>query len=88
MEYYRKVVYLLSSKKPRLHLPIKVVNLSIMIGPDDPYRGNNGPLYVTRGHAEHPLHQAFLEAGRQHPIGNTEDMNGFKQGGVLRNQWI
>ncbi|XGW10309.1 hypothetical protein V3C99_012080 [Haemonchus contortus] len=51
-------------------------------GPDDPYRGHNGPLYVTRGYAEHPLHQAFLEAGRQHPIGTTDDMNGFKQEGL------
>ncbi|KAK5986420.1 putative choline dehydrogenase, partial [Trichostrongylus colubriformis] len=51
-------------------------------GPGDPYRGHDGPLYVTRGSAEHPLHQAFLEAGRQHSIGTTDDMNGFKQEGL------
>ncbi|WKX94674.1 hypothetical protein Q1695_011725 [Nippostrongylus brasiliensis] len=51
-------------------------------GPNDPYRGHDGPLSVTRGHAEHPLHQAFLEAGRQHPIGSTDDVNGFKQEGL------
>ncbi|VDM57804.1 unnamed protein product [Angiostrongylus costaricensis] len=53
-------------------------------GPSDPYRGYNGPLHVTRGSAEHPLHQAFLEAGRQHPIGSSEDMNGYKQEGLAR----
>lgn len=51
-------------------------------GPSDLYRGYNGPLYVTRSPADHPLHQAFLEAGRLHPIGTTEDMNGFKQEGL------
>ncbi|KAJ1354309.1 hypothetical protein KIN20_011198 [Parelaphostrongylus tenuis] len=53
-------------------------------GPDDPYRGCNGPLHVTRASAEHPLHQAFLEAGRQHPVGTSEDMNGYKQEGLAR----
>ncbi|KJH45607.1 putative choline dehydrogenase [Dictyocaulus viviparus] len=51
-------------------------------GPDDLYRGYNGPLCVTRCSANHPLHQAFLEAGMQHPIGFTEDMNGYKQEGL------
>ncbi|VDM79838.1 unnamed protein product, partial [Strongylus vulgaris] len=40
------------------------------------------PLRVRRGSASHPLHQAFLESGKQHPIGTTEDVNGFKQEGL------
>ncbi|EYB84479.1 hypothetical protein Y032_0315g2260 [Ancylostoma ceylanicum] len=51
-------------------------------GPNDPYRGHAGPQKVQRGSGEHPLHQAFLEAGTQHPIGTTEDVNGFKQEGL------
>jgi choline dehydrogenase len=37
-----------------------------------------------QGACENPLHQAFLAAGREHPIGQTEDMNGFKQEGIGR----
>ncbi|KAL3111715.1 hypothetical protein niasHT_011002 [Heterodera trifolii] len=54
----------------------------LAIGPDDPYRGHDGPLFVTQGKCEHPLHQAFLESGRQHWIGVTEDMNGYRQEGL------
>ena len=35
-----------------------------------------------RSAADHPLHQAFLEAGSQHPIGVTDDVNGYKQEGI------
>ncbi|KHJ80403.1 putative choline dehydrogenase [Oesophagostomum dentatum] len=51
-------------------------------GPSDPYRGHAGPQKVTRSSADHPLHQAFLEAGTQHPIGTTDDVNGYKQEGI------
>ncbi|KAI3420307.1 hypothetical protein GPALN_003618 [Globodera pallida] len=51
-------------------------------GPDDPYRGHDGPLFVSQGKCEHPLHQAFLESGRQHWLGGTEDMNGYRQEGL------
>ncbi|KAF8360545.1 hypothetical protein PRIPAC_87468, partial [Pristionchus pacificus] len=51
-------------------------------GASDPYRGHEGPLYVTRGACDNPLHQAFLKAGQHHSIGVSEDMNGFKQEGV------
>lgn len=30
-------------------------------GASDPYRGHEGPLYVTRGACDNPLHQAFLK---------------------------
>ncbi|CAJ0608362.1 unnamed protein product [Cylicocyclus nassatus] len=51
-------------------------------GPKDPYRGYNGPRKVMRGKATHPLHQAFLECGKTHHIGTTEDVNGYKQEGL------
>ncbi|CAB3404459.1 unnamed protein product [Caenorhabditis bovis] len=51
-------------------------------GPDDPYRGHNGPLHVQRGAAENPLHKAWLDVGKNHPLGYTEDMNGEKQEGI------
>uniref|UniRef100_A0A914GQK2 Glucose-methanol-choline oxidoreductase N-terminal domain-containing protein n=1 Tax=Globodera rostochiensis TaxID=31243 RepID=A0A914GQK2_GLORO len=51
-------------------------------GPDDPYRGHDGPLFVSQGKCEHPLHQAFLESGKQHWLGGTEDMNGYRQEGL------
>ncbi|CAD5223166.1 unnamed protein product [Bursaphelenchus xylophilus] len=51
-------------------------------GPDDPYRGYNGPLKVSVGKCENPLHQAWINAGKTHRIGYTEDMNGYRQEGT------
>ncbi|XP_078065751.1 choline dehydrogenase, mitochondrial isoform X2 [Mustelus asterias] len=48
----------------------------------DRYRGGNGPLHVSRGKTNHPLHGAFLEAGQQAGYPFTDDMNGFQQEGV------
>ncbi|XP_045385931.1 choline dehydrogenase, mitochondrial [Lemur catta] len=45
------------------------------------YRGGDGPLHVSRGKTNHPLHQAFLEAAQQAGYPLTEDMNGFQQEG-------
>ena len=45
------------------------------------YHGSFGPLTVTPGPCENPLHQAFIEAGVQAGYGHTEDMNGFRQEG-------
>lgn len=45
------------------------------------YRGGDGPLYVSRGKTNHPLHQAFLQAAHQAGYPYTEDMNGFQQEG-------
>ncbi|KAI6235342.1 GMC oxidoreductase [Aphelenchoides besseyi] len=50
-------------------------------GPDDPFRGYNGPLKISQGKCDNPLHQAFMEAGRQHGLGYTDDMNGYRQEG-------
>ncbi|XP_045241994.2 choline dehydrogenase, mitochondrial isoform X2 [Macaca fascicularis] len=45
------------------------------------YRGADGPLRVSRGKTNHPLHCAFLEAAQQAGYPLTEDMNGFQQEG-------
>ncbi|MEO1492254.1 MAG: choline dehydrogenase [Pseudomonadota bacterium] len=50
-------------------------------GGDAAWRGTDGPLYVTRGTREIPLHQAFVEAGRQAGFELTGDYNGEKQEG-------
>ncbi|KAL3982009.1 Choline dehydrogenase mitochondrial [Acanthocheilonema viteae] len=51
-------------------------------GPSDPYRGWNGPLHVTQGKCENPLHKAFIECGDQFGIGTVDDINGYKQEGT------
>lgn len=45
------------------------------------YRGDSGPLKVTRGKTNHPLHQAFIQAGQQAGYPFTDDMNGYQQEG-------
>ncbi|RUS75460.1 hypothetical protein EGW08_016783 [Elysia chlorotica] len=50
------------------------------LGPDD-YRGGDGPLKVSRGKTDHPLHHAFIEAGQQAGYPYTDDMNGYQQEG-------
>ncbi|VDP88456.1 unnamed protein product [Echinostoma caproni] len=51
------------------------------LGPDD-YRGGDGPLFVSQGKTNHPLHQAWLEAGQQAGYPFTSDINGYQQEGV------
>ena len=51
------------------------------LGADD-YRGGDGPLHVSRGITNNPLHQAFLEAGQQAGYPYTDDMNGYQHEGV------
>uniref|UniRef100_A0A915PCR3 Glucose-methanol-choline oxidoreductase N-terminal domain-containing protein n=1 Tax=Setaria digitata TaxID=48799 RepID=A0A915PCR3_9BILA len=51
-------------------------------GPSDPYRGWNGPLHVTQGKCDNPLHKAFIESGDQFGVGVVDDMNGYKQEGI------
>ena len=48
---------------------------------EDEYRGSDGPLRVTQGTGENPLHQAFLDAGVQAGYPFTADMNGYQQEG-------
>ena len=50
-------------------------------GGDPSWRGNNGPLHVTRGKRDNPLVQAFVEAGRQAGYAATDDYNGCQQEG-------
>ncbi len=45
------------------------------------WRGKDGPLHVRRARQEHPLHLAFVEAGRQAGYPVTEDYNGEQQEG-------
>ena len=51
-------------------------------GGDGPeWRGQEGPLHVTRGPRANPLFYAFVEAGRQAGYETTLDYNGEKQEG-------
>ncbi|MFQ6551225.1 choline dehydrogenase [Aestuariibius insulae] len=50
-------------------------------GGDPGWRGQTGPLHVTRGRRDNPLVTAFVEAGRQAGYETTEDYNGQKQEG-------
>lgn len=48
------------------------------------WRGDSGPLSVTRGGFENPLYDAFLESGAQAGQGQSDDLNGYKPEGVAR----
>ncbi len=50
-------------------------------GGDPAWRGNDGPLHVTRGPRSNPLFQAFVAAGQQAGYETTDDYNGEKQEG-------
>lgn len=50
-------------------------------GGDGHWRGADGPLHITRGKRDIPLHQAFVEAGRQAGFEVTKDYNGEQQEG-------
>ncbi len=50
-------------------------------GGDPDWRGSGGPLHVTRGPRDNPLHAAFVEAGRQAGYPVTDDYNGRQQEG-------
>ncbi|MEO9782587.1 MAG: choline dehydrogenase [Sedimentitalea sp.] len=50
-------------------------------GGDPAWRGTNGPLHVTRGPRNNPLHSAFVMAGEQAGYQLTDDYNGRKQEG-------
>ena len=45
------------------------------------WRGEAGPLHVTRGPRKNPLYHAFVEAGREAGYELTSDYNGAKQEG-------
>jgi len=50
-------------------------------GAPSPWRGDRGPLHITRGPRRNPLFHAFVEAGRQAGYPVTEDYNGEQQEG-------
>ncbi|MCL4149643.1 UNVERIFIED_CONTAM: hypothetical protein GTU68_027110 [Idotea baltica] len=50
-------------------------------GGDPAWRGSDGPLHVTRGPRNNPLHSAFVMAGEQAGYQLTDDYNGRKQEG-------
>jgi choline dehydrogenase len=50
-------------------------------GGDPAWRGNDGPLHVSRGTMENPLVRAFVEAGGQAGYEQTGDYNGEQQEG-------
>ena len=50
----------------------------------DAWRGDKGPLGVTKGSYQNPLFDAFLEAGDQAGQGRSEDLNGYRPEGVAR----
>lgn len=45
------------------------------------YRGDSGPLHVTRNITSNPLFDAFVEAGQQAGYPLTSDINGYQQEG-------
>ncbi|OED50302.1 choline dehydrogenase [Leisingera sp. S232] len=50
-------------------------------GGDADWRGKDGPLHVTRGPRDNPLHDAFVTAGEQAGYPVTADYNGEQQEG-------
>ncbi len=50
----------------------------------DEWRGDAGPLGVTKGNYDNPLYEAFLDAGEQAGQGRSEDLNGYQPEGVSR----
>ncbi|MFY0681253.1 MAG: choline dehydrogenase [Thalassovita sp.] len=50
-------------------------------GGDPRWRGTDGPLHITRGPRDNPLHAAFVTAGQQAGYPITEDYNGAQQEG-------
>ncbi len=50
----------------------------------DPWRGSNGPLYLTWPDCSNPLFKAFLDAVQQAGYPLTDDVNGFQQEGFSR----
>ncbi|AZV78857.1 choline dehydrogenase [Parasedimentitalea marina] len=50
-------------------------------GGDADWRGTDGPLHISRGPRNNPLHSAFVDAGRQAGYPVTDDYNGHQQEG-------
>lgn len=50
-------------------------------GGEAPWRGRKGPLHVTRGPRDNPLHDAFVESAKMAGYVQTPDYNGYRQEG-------
>ena len=50
-------------------------------GGEAPWRGTGGPLHVTRGPRDNPLHDAFVNAAEAAGYAATTDYNGYRQEG-------
>ncbi|MEC8806009.1 MAG: choline dehydrogenase [Pseudomonadota bacterium] len=50
-------------------------------GGEAPWRGTSGPLHVTRGPRDNPLHDAFVAAAEAAGYAATPDYNGHRQEG-------
>ncbi len=50
-------------------------------GGDAAWRGNSGPLHISRGKRDNPLVKAFVKAGAQAGYQTTDDYNGEQQEG-------
>ncbi|MBE8157942.1 MAG: FAD-dependent oxidoreductase [Betaproteobacteria bacterium] len=48
------------------------------------WRGDSGPLHITRAARRNPLHDAFIAAGAEAGFSRTEDYNGEKQEGFCQ----
>ncbi|MGC6535813.1 MAG: choline dehydrogenase [Candidatus Puniceispirillaceae bacterium] len=51
-------------------------------GGEAPWRGTDGPLHITRGPRDNPLHDAFVKASEQAGYSATDDYNGYRQEGM------
>lgn len=50
-------------------------------GGQAPWRGRDGPLHITRGPRDNPLHDAFVAAATDAGYAATPDYNGYRQEG-------
>ncbi|MEX0503544.1 GMC family oxidoreductase [Alphaproteobacteria bacterium LSUCC0719] len=50
----------------------------------DSWRGDSGPLQVSKSRHQSPLIDAFLEAGAETGQGQSEDLNGYRPEGLSR----
>ena len=49
--------------------------------PNNPFRGNSGPLELERGPIKSPLFEAFFKSTEQAGYPRTDDVNGYRQEG-------
>lgn len=50
-------------------------------GGEAPWRGTSGPLHITRGARDNPLHDAFVRSAEAAGYAATPDYNGYRQEG-------